>query len=506
MDTYELSSQLHLLERKVLPKIANNDSLQSLIKKTSLQEVEVSRALQWLEQKKLIVLDSNIEERIELGKNGKSYAKELLPEHRFLLAIKSGKKSLPEVQKAAKLESEELNISLGLLKRKAAINFDQGKLSLTDAGELLSKKDWPEELFLKKLPKLKKELSNDDKKIFDELLRRKEVLFVVEEKSISATLTELGKTIQKMKLDTNIANKITPEMLRTGSWKNQSFRPYQVKDPVAPLYPGKQHFVNQSIQYARRIWLDMGFKEMSGNMVQTTFWDLDALFVPQDHPARTMQDTFYLEHPKTGKLPDKKLVDAVRAAHEHGGKTGSKGWQYKWDEKESMKNLLRTHTTVLSARTLASLKKEDLPAKFFSVGRCFRNETLDWKHLFEFNQTDGIVADENANFRHLLGYLKQFMKKMGYDKIRFRPAYFPYTEPSVEFDVYHPTRKQWVELGGAGMFRPEVVTTLLGKDIPVLAWGPGFDRIMTEYYAITDLRDLYKNDIKQLREMKLWVK
>jgi len=140
------------------------------------------------------------------------------------------------------------------------------------------------------------------------------------------------------------------------------------------------------------------------------------------------------------------------------------------------------------------------------LGKCFRNETVDWSHGFEFNQTEGIVIDKNANFCHLFGYLKQFFKKMGFEKIRMRPAYFPYTEPSVEIDVWNPEKQKWLELGGAGIFRPEVVIPLLGKNIPVLAWGPGFDRILMDYYEIKDLRELYKNDITKLRKMRFWVK
>ena len=144
--------------------------------------------------------------------------------------------------------------------------------------------------------------------------------------------------------------------------------------------------------------------------------------------------------------------------------------------------------------------------KFFAVGKCFRNETVDWSHGFEFNQTEGIVIDKNANFRHLLGYLKEFFGKMGFKKIKFTPAYFPYTEPSVEILAFHPEKKVWLELGGAGIFRPEVVIPLMGEFIPVLAWGPGLDRILLDYYKIKDLRELYKNDIKTLREKKVWIK
>ena len=169
-------------------------------------------------------------------------------------------------------------------------------------------------------------------------------------------------------------------------------------------------------------------------------------------------------------------------------------------------NVLRTHTTVLSARELSKLKKEDLPAKFFSVGKCFRNESLDWSHLFELVQVEGIVVDENVNFSNLLAYLKEFFGKMGFEQIRVRPAYFPYTEPSVEVDVFHPIKKKWIELGGAGIFRPEVVKPLMGFDCPVLAWGLGLERTVSDYYNISDIREIYKNDLKQTRNMKAWLK
>jgi phenylalanyl-tRNA synthetase alpha chain len=226
-----------------------------------------------------------------------------------------------------------------------------------------------------------------------------------------------------------------------------------------------------------------------------------------------MQDTFFIADKSTtskdvigykGKLPDNNIVKKVKEAHE-GGIEGSKGWQYKWSEDKSKQISLRTHTTCLSAKTLLEIgKNKEFPAKYFALGKCFRNETVDWSHGFEFNQTEGIVVDENANFRQLLGYLIEFFKKMGYDKIRIRPGYFPYTEPSLEIDVFHPVHKKWVELGGAGMFRPEVTIPMFGRHIPVLAWGPGFDRIIMEFFEITDLRDMYRNDLNKLRDSKIW--
>ncbi|MBI2662082.1 phenylalanine--tRNA ligase subunit alpha [Candidatus Woesearchaeota archaeon] len=236
--------------------------------------------------------------------------------------------------------------------------------------------------------------------------------------------------------------------------------------------------------------------------MQSAFWDLDALFVPQDHPAREMQDTFYLEG--KAKLPT--LWEKIKETHENGGDTKSTGWKYKFSKEEAEKVLLRTHMTVLSARKLAQLKKEDLPVKLFAVNRVFRNEALDWKHLFEFYQVEGIVVDPRANLQHLKGYLREFYLKMGYTDVKMTPSHFPYTEPSLEVSVFHPVKKEWVELGGAGIFRPEVVVPLLGFDCPVLAWGQGMGRIIGEYWKLQDIRDLYKNDLKQLREIKMWMK
>jgi phenylalanyl-tRNA synthetase alpha chain len=219
-----------------------------------------------------------------------------------------------------------------------------------------------------------------------------------------------------------------------------------------------------------------------------------------------MHDTFYIKD-ASARLQEK-IVKRVKEAHEKGVQ-GSKGWRYSWNEEEAKKVILRTHTTALSAHMLAalsSLAKTELKGKYFAIGKCFRNETVDWGHLFEFNQTEGIVIDTNANFRHLLGYLKLFFQKMGFDEVKFYPSYFPYTEPSLEVYGYNKARGEWMEIGGAGIFRPEVVVPLLGKYIPVLAWGPGFDRALMEYYGIKDIRQLYQNDITMLREIKFWIK
>ncbi len=509
MDIEKLAATLHPLERKVLPHLSKVKSLKGLTKVTGMQEVEVMRALQWLQNKDLVKLTSETKEHIELDENGKSYLKKGLPEKRFLAALDDRVLSLEEIRKSANLEGEELNVALGLLRGKAAIEFRDKKVALTSQGKSLAKKETLEEQFLNKLSNQHiaiNELEDEERFAYDALKRRKGIVQAVQVKDISAELTELGAKVAKSGGKFKDAvDTLTPEIIKSGKWKAAAFRRYDLKINVPAISGGRRHFAREAADYVKRIWIEMGFREMKGSIIQTSFWNFDALFTAQDHPVRELQDTFYIKDPAKGKLPDAKLVAKVKEAHETGTK-GSTGWQYKWSPENAKLNVMRTHTTCLSAKTIAALKKEDLPAKFFSVGKNFRNEALDWHHLFEFIQVEGIVVDEKANLRNLVAYLREFLKKMGYLDVRIRPGYFPYTEPSCEVDVLHPIKKQWIELGGAGIFRPEMIEPLFGKEVAVLAWGLGLERTMMEYYALTDIRDIYKNDLKQLREVKSFIK
>lgn len=506
-DIKKLVESLHPLERKVLPALISCSSISDIISKTNLKEVEVMRALQWLENKGLAKIKKELKEIINVDKFGKEYLEKGLPEKRILEALKNEDIHMKDVVKKSGINPGEFNSCLGVLKKKAAIDIDGKILKITDPGQKFLEKESLEEQLLKKVNSKEielKSLSPEEKFAFDNLSKRKQIVKPVILKLVSAELTEKGKKASKEKIDENSVDRLTPQMLKTGVWKGKNFRRYDVKINVPEISGGKRHFVSQAIEYIRKIWIELGFKEMSGNLVQTAFWDLDSLFVPQDHPARQMQDTFYIKEPSQGTLPD--FWKKVKQIHEDGGDTGSKGWGGKWSEEEAKKNMLRTHTTVLSAQTINSLKENDLPAKFFSVGKVFRNEALDWKHLFEFYQVEGIVIDPNANMKNLKGYLKDFFAKMGFEDVRLRPAHFPYTEPSAEVDVLHPDKNEWIELGGSGIFRPEMVKPLIGIEVPVLAWGMGMGRIISEYFKITDIRDLYRNDLKQIRNMKTWMR
>ncbi len=509
MEGKRLLQTFSILERKVFPHIKKGISVTELVKKTGLQEVEVMRALQWMGNKNVITKESVLEPKIKifltLSQKAIKYAEDTkLPERRFIDLLRHEKKQTQsKLQAALKMDPSEFGAVLGIAKKEGWITLHKEKeleLHITDKG-IQSTTLSDDELFFKKIcqgGKIEKSLAHSS-----EQLKKRGLIEEKEESERFIYLTPLGESLQKEKIPTNVVDRITPETLASQSWKGKEFRAYDINAAVPKAFPGKRHFVDQSIRSIKQIWLDLGFQEMEGTLLQTSFWDLDALFVPQDHPAREMQDTFFVKDKKQilqGTLPS--LAKKIKAVHETGADTGSEGWGGSWKESIAQEVMLRTHTTALSAKTLSELKKEDLPKKFFTVGKVFRNETLDWKHLFEFYQVEGIVVDPNANLRNLLGYLKEFFKKMGYPDVQIRPSFFGYTEPSAEIFVFHPIKKEWVEVGGAGIFRPEVTKPLLGFECPVLAWGFGMERIITSYYKIQDLREIYKNDLKQLREMK----
>ncbi len=500
-------SQLHEYEKKIIKFLQKNKiaSVEKISKELKINKDAVEKAILWSKVKGFVETRDKVTEYIQLTLEGEEYSKNGLPEKRLLQAIERGINNIEE------LKSKLSYFSIGILwaKKNGWIDIKNNELFITPKGKEALFRKTKDELILTDISKGKKRIEDYDKEVLENLIKRGLVKIKSDIKR-DVFLTEEGEKISnKIKLSKEISQ-LTPEIIKKGEWKNAIIRAYDVRLPTPKIYPAKRHYMMQIIDYIRKIWIELGFKEMTGPLLDISFWNFDALFQPQDHPARDLADTFYMKIPEKGKLPRDDIVQAVKLTHENGWTCNSTGWQYKWDEEIAKKCILRTHTTILSARTLAKLKddikNETLPAKYFSVGRVFRNETIDWKHLAEFYQTDGIVVDENANFRHFLFYLKRFFSKLGFSKARFRPAYFPYTELSTEIEVWHSEHKTWLELGGAGIFRPEVVKPLLGKDIPVLAWGPGFDRIVMLNYNIKDIRELYWNDLKQLREAKLWLK
>jgi phenylalanyl-tRNA synthetase alpha chain len=254
----------------------------------------------------------------------------------------------------------------------------------------------------------------------------------------------------------------------------------------------------------RQIFLELGYEEMkTDNFVESSFWNFDTLFQPQQHPARDAHDTFFIRNPAQSKNFPQDLYNRVKTMHEEGGH-GSIGWRYNFSDDEPCKNVLRTHTTAATSRTLYQLAQQQpfVPKKYFSIDRVFRNETLDATHLAEFHQVEGFVADYNISLSDLMGAIKEFYKRIGVTNIKFKPAYNPYTEPSMEIFGYSAERQSWMEIGNSGIFRPEMLIPLgLPPNVGVAAWGLSLERPTMIMYHIKNIRELvgHKVDLEMVK-------
>ncbi|XP_066449726.1 phenylalanine--tRNA ligase alpha subunit isoform X2 [Eleutherodactylus coqui] len=297
-----------------------------------------------------------------------------------------------------------------------------------------------------------------------------------------------GFSISISKQDTDL----TPEMIASGSWRDKKFKAYNFNALGVMPESGHLHPLLKVRTQFRQIFLEMGFTEMpTNNFIESSFWNFDALFQPQQHPARDQHDTFFLLDPAMASEFPMDYLERVKKVHSEGG-YGSQGYKYDWSINEAKKNLLRTHTTAVSARMLYKLAQQEfMPVKYFSIDRVFRNETLDATHLAEFHQIEGVVADFGLTLGDLMGVLKEFFNKLGITKLRFKPAYNPYTEPSMEVFSYHEGLKKWVEVGNSGVFRPEMLLPMgLPEGVSVIAWGLSLERPTMIKYGINNIREL----------------
>jgi len=458
----------------------------------------VAKAALWLSSKGLITVEEREKKVFGLGVEGEVYAAQGLPERQLadLLERSGGVMGLEEVREM--LGAEKFNIAVSWAKKRGWILIEKsgGRVVL----RLLKKPEaeLPEERVLRLLKEGERdidEVPEELKQACLSLANRPNVLTVrvkrIHVMKPTQKLLELDPAI----LESREVTRLTHELIASGEWKRVKFSRFDILAPTPPVFTAKRHPLQELIRLVKEVFTEMGFEEIRGPLVELAFWNFDALFQPQDHPAREMHDTFYLAEPELGDLPEH-LVGAVKAAHETGGGTGSIGWRYKWREEEARKLLLRTHTTATTIRYLA--EHRDPPVKVFSVDRIYRNERIDWKHLAEFHQIEGIVMGEDVSFRDLLGLIKEFYAKLGLKNVRFRPSYFPYTEPSAEAIAYLEDKKTWLELIGMGVFRPEV-TRPLGVKQRVLAWGGGLERLALALYDLDDIRTFYNNDLNWIR-------
>jgi len=481
---------LHQYEKAVLHSLKKGSkTLEQLASDTNLNKDSASRAGYWLKEKGAVEIHESITPSYELGEEGKKFLELGFPEFNLIKKLKQGK-SLEG------LSLDEKRIGLPWAKRNGWVRIEGGKAAVSKEAETVLQTGQDEEKLLREISGGKtpgKEYSP----VIKVLLGRGDVLRSIENKQLSFSITKAGEKLAEEAGTEKDVNVLTKEDLTTGKWKGLKLREYNINSPVEKIFPGKKHPLRKVIERIRKIFIELGFEEMDDRLVESSFWNFDALFQPQDHPARDLADTFYLSSPETIPLPKDDVVERVKKAHEE-------KWKYKWDRKVAEQAVLRTHDTAISPQYLLKVRKGErkAPAKFFTVGRVYRNEATDFKHLSEFYQVGGIIVYEDATFRDLLGLLKEFYRKLGFEQTRFFPTYFPYTEPSVEVEVYHEDRKQWLELGGAGVFRPEVCLPTWGK-YPVLAWGLGLERPIMLMMGLKDIRQFYRNDISWLREARV---
>jgi phenylalanyl-tRNA synthetase alpha chain len=436
--------------------------------------------IQWAHlaaDKGLVRLDRSVTRRLSYTGEGEEYRIKGLPETRLLNQIGEGS-SISSLQK-----DPAFRIGFGQLRKKGLILVKDGNVcrvagASTDAEERALKDPDPQSEFTR------------------DLIRRG-LLQETETVRNTVTMTPQGASLAAHGLDLrNEIGTMTRDQIVSGAWRDANLRKYRVDKLPRVVYCGKSHPYQRLIEGMRQIFLEMGFTEIHGGLVQSSFWNFDALFQPQDHPAREMQDTFYLK--ECMELPG--CWERVKAMHENGGDTTSTGWGGVWRKEKAEQCVLRTHTTSLSIQHLAA--HPEPPVKAFCIDRVYRREAIDPTHTPEFEQLEGIVMDKGVGFTHLLGFLKEFYQRMGFEGVRFRPGYFPYTEPSVEPEVW-VDGLGWVEMGGAGIFRQEV-TEPFGIRYPVLAWGLGVSRVAMLRLGLKDLRLLYRSDISWIRESPVY--
>jgi len=445
---------------------------------------ELASSISWLKEKKIISVVEKPVSYYTLGDEGRKVMENGLPEEKLMELYESGVREIRELESRMKSD-----LRYGIAEfLKAGGYVRDGKIFVENKEEMKRR--------ISAVKGALERISAGNPRDEDVKLLKERKGFVSERVRMErlVKLTALADQLSPEDLEeSEEITQVTPEIIETYG-EGMKFRPY---DPTlyAPRYlPSKIHPLSEFISEVRMVMLEMGFKELRGHIVETAFWNMDILFIPQDHPAREMQDTFYLEG--RGEL-DPELARKVKRVHEKGIR-GSRGWQYTWSEDEASRLLLRTHTTVNTIRYIVQHPEEE--CKIFSVEKIFRREATDSKHLAEFSQVEGVISGRGVTFGVLIDALETFYKRIGVNEIRVKPSYFPYTEPSLE--VYGKFKGMDMELGGAGMFRPEVLRPW-GIRYNVAAWGLGLERLLMVVLGLDDIRDIYRNDMSFLKERNI---
>lgn len=489
---------LSINEKLVLKAIGDLEMTSREISKiTGLKVEAVTHAAYMLEEKGLATVKDEVRSEYVLTDEGRKYAEEGLPERIIYNALPEQGESLRQLK--SRFPPSTISIAMGWLRQKGWAKFEKrdGDTVLLPQPAEKSSDEIALSIIYEGRPR-----EDLPEKTMKGLLKRN-LVTVKEEKEKIILITAAGAELKEKGISVEEEiGQLTPEVLASGSWRGKAFRKFDVSAPVLVEYGGRKHVLRMAMDKVKRTLIEMGFKEMEGPMADAEFYVNDLLFMPQDHPARTQWDQFNLKNPKYIRRLPEDLVHRVRDIHEHGGETGSLGWNYKWDEQIAKKLVLRGHTTSLTARYLAHYNKP--PQKFFSVAPVFRNDAIDMTHLLEFYQIEGWVMDHRLSMRDLMGTFKEFYSRFGIKDLRFKPTYNPYTEPSLEIYGRHPRSGRMIEVGNSGMFRKEMMAPY-GIDCDVIAWGLALERLLMILYGYEDIRDLHGPlcDINFLRSVPI---
>ena len=491
---------LHLAE-----KADTVESTLNFASERCLGHTEVIGALRSLEALEMVSLEAKDVERWRLSDEAVEYAKNGLPEIQVLTYVRSNSGCSTESLNAAL--GSVAKIGMGAAMKAGLVKLDKatGTIVAGEGGETA----YPAADALLTLVTLGEsaEASTVEeavpKSVLEDLKKRK---LVSKSKIVYYIVTKGANFSTEIK---KAETALTVDMIQKNAlWKSVNFKQYNLNALGAEIGAGSLHPLLKVRAEIRKILINMGFEEMPTNRyVESSFWNFDSLFQPQQHPARDAHDTFFIDSPARAEVLPADYLERVRAMHENGG-AGSIGWRYDWSEEESRKNILRTHTTAVSARVLYEIGQEYKKSgkfrarKCFSIDRVFRNESLDATHLAEFHQVEGFVVDYGLNLGNLIGEIKEFFRRMGLEQLSFKPAYNPYTEPSMEIFAYHPGLGKRIEIGNSGIFRPEMLTPMgFPENVSVIAWGLSVERPTMIKYGISNIRDLFghKMDVQSLK-------
>jgi phenylalanyl-tRNA synthetase alpha chain len=516
MNSDELAVTLHPLELRVLDGLgAATQFSDREVPGEGVSPAQLRTVVEWqLAKGCMRVIETTEAKFVELTELGGQY-RDGTPEQRLIRKVQqAGELPVQALMQIEGLSQKEAGTALGILKKAGLLVAGQqaGTLALVAGadlepfvaiGRLIDRVASAGRLALADLdPADVERIEAGSRKRGKE----KGVFRLQVEQARLLELTELGQQVREAARRAGRSgdevNLLTSAMLADGSWRDKTFRRYNMDIRPPRRVAGRRSPYREFLDFVRRKLVGLGFEEMRGQLVETEFWNNDALFMPQFHSARDIHDVYFVKEPRLAPAIEQPFLNRVASAHTDGAGTSSRGWGYAFDHDMSRRLVLRSQGTVLSARWLHKAK---VPGKYFAIARCFRYDQVDATHAPDFFQCEGIVLGEQIDFVTLLGLLKLFAQEVAKaDEIHFAPAYFPFTEPSVEIHMKHP-KLGWTELGGAGIFRPEV-THPQGVDVPVIAWGLGLDRMAMVAMGIDDIRDLFASDLSKVRATRIRIK